>query len=398
MGTLLFFTLGLSVYAYLPLRTASGPYENPAYIKHEGLHDWESFSHFVNRGIYGGTISLAPETEESSVSQAIQEKNDTFFEHSSKFFLDLVINNAQGFIPFFAKIFEQSFFLMLILFIPGAWFLYKREHHIFWLLTLLLLFYSVIQLKFIGYHSNMHPYTLFSTRPFLLSAIFLVSIIGSTGIKPILESIKKKKKKKIALSVVLFLPIIPLVVNFSANNESNNYIAYDFNRHMLESLPQNAFFISTGRDNMTFPLYYLQKVENVRPDVETKIYYSRKTITKEYLTKKKVEKSVDSIFIDLLPHNYGEIDLIPYNFVYQFGDDPNLPFPSQIQYELRGIKKSNDYHRNKLTGLYYLKMSVLNPEQTDDYFHKVKTQLPPFQQFDQFMNDYLGGAFTTGMF
>lgn len=168
--TLLLFTAGVSIYAYLPLRTLSGPYQNPAYMQHKGLHDWDSFIHFVNRGIYGGTVSI-DEPQDVAANPLII--NNTF-----KFVSDLIANNFKGFIPFFAKVFDQSFFIALILFIPGIIYLYRKKRGLFWLFTLLLLFFSIIQLTFIGYFWDLHPFTLHATRPFLLSAILITTIIA----------------------------------------------------------------------------------------------------------------------------------------------------------------------------------------------------------------------------
>lgn len=389
---LLLFVAGLSIYAYLPLRTLSGPYENPAYIKHEGLHDWESFSHFVNRGIYGGTIG----SDDSSETQ-----QSTFIEPIIQFGDQLITNNIKGLIPFFAKVFEQSFFLTLIFIIPGFIYLYRKKEHLFILLSLLLFFFSIVQLKFIGYFWDMHPFTLHSTRPFLLSSVVIVTIVAAVGIGSIVDKIRNKTSKKQLLSFLLFIPLIPLLVNFSNNNESHNYIAHDFNHHLLGSLPLNATFITTGRDNFTFPLYYLRTVEGLRTDVNMHVYYSRKPITQEYLQEKLKEYNTQTLFLDLLPHDYGSINLYPYNFVYIFGSEEGVPPSTTTEFPIRGIRENMDYQNNKLAGLSFLKMAIINrddPEKVHQYFEKIRNNLPPFEQFNQFINDYYGGTFSTGMF
>lgn len=394
LAGLLLFALGLSAYAYLPLRTLSGPYKNPAYIKHEALHDWDNFFHFVNRGIYGGTVNVTPGEESTETTATVLTPVYNFFE-------DLVVNNVNGFLPFFAKLFEQTFFLSFLLFIPGLWYLFTKKRGLFWLISLLLLFYSVVQLKFIGYAWEMHPFTLHATRPFLLSAIVVLAIITGTGLAFCIEAVRRKQLQKQILIVLLFLPVIPLLVNFQNNNESGNYIAYDINRHLLESLPPNAHFITTGRDNFTFPLYYLQQVEHVRPDVTLDVYYSRKSITQDFLEQTAAEHGRDRLYLDLLPHQYNELTIWPYNFVYEFRTDDERSTTSRISYPVRGIRPDMDYQNNKLIGLYYLKMAIIHHKDsaaTEQYFRKVRNELPYFLQFDQFINDYRGGSFSTGMF
>ncbi|HLG25807.1 MAG TPA: DUF2723 domain-containing protein [Candidatus Gracilibacteria bacterium] len=401
-GSLLMLGLGLSVYAYLPIRTAAGPYDNPAYIKHEGLHTWDSFFAFVNRQIYGGTVHLGSEETEASAATRLPGWLQQAIDISS----GIAVNNAKGFLPFFELVFRQFFYLSFILLPFGFIALFKKNRAPFFLVTLLLFFFSIIQLKFVGYGWNMIPFSEFSSRPFFIPAILLVTIIAACGMDKILSSKKLAQTVPLMLSGLLFLPLIPLTVNFANNNESHNYIAYDFNRHVLESLPQNAYLLSIGRDNHTFPLYYLRKIENFRPDVELEIYYS-KVNPDESILKKKSEAHPDrEIFIDLLPHHYDEIDLSSWNFVYRFDDDnqdnnQRLAAEGEKEYAIRGIRTKMDYPNSKLKAYYYLKMALLNSENNElmeAFFLKVKKEVGFIEQFELFMNDYRGGTFDSGMF
>lgn len=118
---LLLFTAGLSTYAYLPIRTAVAPYENPSYIHHEGLHDWDTFFRFINRNIYGGTVDIVENTEETASGSW------HVIEGLAKLSNDLITNNIKGFIPFFEKVFEQSFFVTLLFIIPGFLYLTRKK-------------------------------------------------------------------------------------------------------------------------------------------------------------------------------------------------------------------------------------------------------------------------------
>ncbi len=65
----------------------------------------------------------------------------------------------------------------------------------------------------------------------------------------------------------LLVAVTPLVNNWSARDDSNQFFAQDFATNLLEGLPPKAVLFTAG-DNDTFPLWYVHSVERVRPDVE----------------------------------------------------------------------------------------------------------------------------------
>jgi hypothetical protein len=54
--------------------------------------------------------------------------------------------------------------------------------------------------------------------------------------------------------------------NYDDHDRSGNYVAHDYAHNMLESVAEDGIIFTNG-DNDTYPLWYLQDVENVRPDV-----------------------------------------------------------------------------------------------------------------------------------
>ena len=70
----------------------------------------------------------------------------------------------------------------------------------------------------------------------------------------------------VILFVVLLLPINQLTRNFDSLDASETRFAHEDASNLLKPLPPNAILLTTG-DNDTFPLWYLQQVENVRTDV-----------------------------------------------------------------------------------------------------------------------------------
>jgi len=411
----LLLALGLSFYAYLPIRTAMGPYDNPAYIKHDGLYTWASFTKFVNRGIYGGTISVATEQGSSQETQGTAEILEEIGATFSRYANSMVTNNLSGFVPMMKNTFSQFLYFPLLLFVPGIYFLFTKNRRYAVFIFLLLFFYTSVQLTFIGINRDMHPYTIFNTRPFYIPAIFVIAVICGIGMDFFANLFRSGRTRKTFIGLLVLLPLAPLAFNFQSNNESRNYIARDFSLNILNSLPQNAYLLSTGKDNVTFPLYYLRKIEGVRPDVDLEIYYNRKCADSGILREKMHERNLDLMFIDLLPCGYNSLDLVPYNFIYAYGDTSKLPQENVNsvdsgatgvtgavgKYSLRGIRKKLDYPNSRLKGLYYLKMALsatADDKILDYYFNKVKEEIPENVQFANFMRDYRIGRDDTGMF
>ena len=70
----------------------------------------------------------------------------------------------------------------------------------------------------------------------------------------------------VALLLTLSVPAVLAVENWDDHDRSGRYMARDIGRNYLNTVPHNAIIINYG-DNDTFPLWYCQEVENIRPDV-----------------------------------------------------------------------------------------------------------------------------------
>jgi tetratricopeptide (TPR) repeat protein len=85
---------------------------------------------------------------------------------------------------------------------------------------------------------------------------------------------KKLKEERPARSVSLAAAALLLILspgmllarNYSLNDRSGNYVAWDYSYNMLMSCAKNGILFTNG-DNDTFPVWYLQEVDSVRRDV-----------------------------------------------------------------------------------------------------------------------------------
>jgi hypothetical protein len=68
-------------------------------------------------------------------------------------------------------------------------------------------------------------------------------------------------------ALLLVTPVSQVAANWPAHDASRRHFAHDFAANLLEGLPRDAILFTAG-DNDTFPLWYLQAVEGVRPDVQ----------------------------------------------------------------------------------------------------------------------------------
>jgi len=68
------------------------------------------------------------------------------------------------------------------------------------------------------------------------------------------------------LVVFLLAPLGSLGHNYHRHDRSRNWIAHDYGYNLLNSCDQDGILFTNG-DNDTFPLWYLQEVEDVRRDV-----------------------------------------------------------------------------------------------------------------------------------
>ena len=108
-----------------------------------------------------------------------------------------------------------------------------------------------------------------------VGSFFAFSIWIGAGVAAIGEFIQNKVENKelskrlisiMLVLVIFFMPGVMFSVNYHSHDRSGNYVAWDYSYNILQSVGPNGVLFTNG-DNDTFPLWYLQEVENVRKDV-----------------------------------------------------------------------------------------------------------------------------------
>jgi tetratricopeptide (TPR) repeat protein len=98
---------------------------------------------------------------------------------------------------------------------------------------------------------------------YYLPAYMAIAILLSFGINNLYVWLRQYRYVSLG---VLLLPLICINSHWKENDFSKYYLAYDYNKAILDDLPKDAIYFPSG-DYNSFPLIYLQAVEGVRKDI-----------------------------------------------------------------------------------------------------------------------------------
>ena len=170
---------------------------------------------------------------------------------------------------------NKLYALPFILGILGLIYQYIKSTRDFWVTGLLFFFTGfaiVIYLNQAGYQPRERDYAYAGS-----CYAFAIWIgLGVIWIKELLEKHVLKGKTTMAnyASAGLCFLAVPVLMGsqeWDDHDRSKKTLARDIGKDYLESCPPNAILISFG-DNDTYPLWYAQEVEGIRPDVRVMNY------------------------------------------------------------------------------------------------------------------------------
>ena len=196
---------------------------------------------------------------------------------------------------------------------------------------------------------------------------------GVISIFSFMNRFLNKKSLSIVLSGIISLlsPAILAYENWDDHDRSDRYLTVDSAKNLLASCEPNSILF-TGGDNDTFPLWYVQEVENFRTDVRVIVlsYFNTDWYIEQIMSKKNESEKIDfSISLD----NYIQGGLNDYLPV-RSNDNRTINLKKYIQFVERKAKAIQFRNYNKIPSKsFYL---------TDfDYDNNLlKDNLKPFSQ------------------
>ena len=167
------------------------------------------------------------------------------------------------------------FLLPLLLGLMGLVYQFGRDWRNFFVVLLLFVMMGIALVVYFNTSPN-EP----RERDYVYAGAFYAFSIwlglGLLAISDMLESLAATFSRltprvmNVTALVALFLsssvPVVLATENWDDHDRSGRYMARDIGRNYLNTVPDNGIIINFG-DNDTFPLWYCQEVEGLRPDV-----------------------------------------------------------------------------------------------------------------------------------
>ncbi len=164
---------------------------------------------------------------------------------------------------------NHYFFLPLILGLIGLFFQFGRDKRGCWL-TFLMFFMTgiaiVIYLNQPPYQVRERDYAYAGSFYFFSAWIGVAVAAIYTWISDVLKGKGKTAVATAATLACLCVPALMGAQNWDDHDRSNRKTAVELAWNYLNSVGSNGIIVTHG-DNDTFPLWYAQEVENIRPDV-----------------------------------------------------------------------------------------------------------------------------------
>ncbi len=271
--------MGYSTHVYIPVRAVQKPN-----INENDPSNWERFVSFLERKQYG---------QKSMITRMFYRRgklSNQFGDHENigfgGYFLDQYASDAAfGMLRIF--LFAIGVFGLIC---GGYYAIQKFKFHPTLLLFIIFILGSVVLVLYMNFADGTrgdpdNPGSLiqlevrerdyFFTPGFILYAVLIGTGMSALlyylghGLKLGAEKINDPARLGLFSAgslICLLIPINTISTHYKSHDRSKDYVPVDYAYNILESCEQDAILFTNG-DNDTFPLWYIQEVENVRKDV-----------------------------------------------------------------------------------------------------------------------------------
>jgi len=216
------FMAGLSIYLYLPIRSAQQPLLN--------WGDPQTFEkfwwHFTGKQF---RVFMFSSTD------AAKKQLNYFFEN----------------LP------NEFFFVVLAFAVVGCFILLFTDKKKF-------VFTGLLFVSCIAYSIN---YDIHDIDSYFLLAFIAIAIFSAFGIQKIYLRFEKPITKSMVMILLIIIVSVQCIESRKKVNQSENYLVEDYTKNILLNLPQNSIVLSYQWDYFVASSYYYQYVKNIRKDV-----------------------------------------------------------------------------------------------------------------------------------
>lgn len=266
LAILLIAVVGLSVHAYIPIRSEM----NPRIDENNPSRDFRTFVNFLDRKQYG-QVSMT----------------DRMFNRRAQWENQFGRHPHMGFWSYFEEQYSGTgwkfIFPFFALGVIGMYTLLRRRLEIGLPFITLFLITSVGLVLYMNFADGT-KYNFLTTDAYLevrdrdyffTPAFVFFGIAMGLGVSAVMSFLKEvvaknnpslQKTVVYASSLLILLPAVSLGHNFHPNDRSENYTPYIYAKNILDSCEENAILFTAG-DNDTFPLWCIQEVYKYRLDV-----------------------------------------------------------------------------------------------------------------------------------
>ena len=189
-------------------------------------------------------------------------------------FTDIQGTSKTAYVPFYLDTLFANAHLLLLLFLPGVWNLFRENRKIALISILGLMFLGPVFLSFAGL-----PMTHLTQKDvgerFFMQSLYFIFFLGSCGINFLWISLTKLIKPQrttiiIGTAMMLILVSYTFVHSYPKIEQKNLPIFETYATNMFSTLPQNAIFLtgSTTTDTGWMGGNYLQQVKKERSDIK----------------------------------------------------------------------------------------------------------------------------------